>query len=141
MNKHTQTTKAIRQTLKAKGITATVRAKDLDCVTIKLVNASPDTMAEVKEIAKSHEFGHFDGMADIYVTDNLNKDLPQVAYVLVLNEIDDSIYQKALDYLHTKFNEPKTSLDDISRTDRIYKLMMNVVKNEFGRGKEFWATI
>ncbi|WLF84820.1 hypothetical protein [Moraxella sp. ZY210820] len=141
MNKHTQTAKAIRQTLKAKGITATVKAKDFDCVTIKLVNASPATVAEVKTIAKAHQYGHFDGMTDIYVTDNLNKDLPQVGYVLVSNEIDDSIYQKALDYLHTKFNEPKTSLDDISRTDRIYKLMMNIVKNEFGRGEEFWASL
>lgn len=141
MNKHTQTAKAIRNTLKAKNIVATVKAKDLDCVTVKLVNASPATIAEVKKIAKAHEFGHFDGMSDIYITDNYNADLPQVAYVLVSNEIDDSIYQKALDYLHTKFNEPKTSLDDISRTDRIYKLMMNVVKNDFGRGEEFWASL
>lgn len=135
------TAKAIRQEIKTLGITAKVKKDGDDTVNIELINASPATLAQVKALTAKYKIGSYDGSIDLYVTNNFNKDLPQVAFIFIHNELDDSIYQKALDYLATKWNEPQVCYDDISCNDRIYKLMMNVVKNEFGRGEEFWASL
>ena len=91
----------IRKELKAAGIKARVTSKSYSMgssVNVNLADELPATAAAVRAALCKYEYGHFDGMTDIYEISNRNDDLPQVKFVFVNNNFSDEIKQAAWDF-------------------------------------------
>ena len=95
---------AIRKELKAAGIKASVTSEGYsmgDSVNISLVDASPETMKAVNSLCKKYQYGHFDGMNDIYEHSNSRNDIPQTKFVMIRNENSDATKQAIYDTIRT----------------------------------------
>ncbi len=76
----------IRKELKKHGIKATVRSSSFaggTSVDVTVSNLAPWVRREVEAFVGQFEYGHFDGMYDIYEYSNCRDDIPQVKFVFV----------------------------------------------------------
>lgn len=87
MSTHAAAARAIRNELKAHGISGSVRSRTFaggTSVDVRITeDVLPATLQQIKAFAKQYQYGHFDGMTDCYNYDNDRPDLPQVKYVSV----------------------------------------------------------
>jgi hypothetical protein len=100
--------KAIRAELKEMGVKGRVTSKgySMGCsVNVSLTDENPETVKKVKDAAAKYQYGHFNGMEDIYEYSNGREDLPQAKFVFVDNNTSDELKQKAWDYIRTNFAE------------------------------------
>ena len=66
------------------------------------------TSERVGQVVYKYQYGHFNGMEDIYENSNRRDDLPQVKYVQVRREVSEETKQnifKNLQKTHAYFNE------------------------------------
>ena len=94
--------KEIRKILKDLGIAASVTSKGYsmgDHVNIDLTNQPPAIVEQITKLTNKFQYGHFDGMIDLYEYSNTRDDIPQTKYLMVNNTFDDDIRQKAYEYL------------------------------------------
>jgi len=99
---HAAAAKAIRTELKKNGIKAKVRSSSFsmgNSVNVTVYNQLPQAMKEIEAFCNRFQYGHFNGMEDIYEYSNRNEDLPQVKFVSVNNEISEDLYQAAWDWM------------------------------------------
>lgn len=100
MSDYAAAAKQIRQWLKGQGIAARVKSEGYSMgssVRIYIQDQKPEVVAKVEEFAKQYQYGHFDGMQDLYEYSNSRKDLPQAKFVFVNNEISDEVRQQVWD--------------------------------------------
>lgn len=78
----------------------------------------------VKDIVDKYERGHFDGMQDLYVVSNRNKDLPQVNYVFTTRDMSPELekfmfneIKKTHDFRHLQDWEIDSEIRRIARQD------------------------
>ena len=87
----------IRKMLKANNVPARVTSDGgsmTSSVNITLLdNPLPGTVKRVKEYAAQFQYGHFDGMNDIYEHSNSRDDIPQAKYVFVNTDYNDGFRQ------------------------------------------------
>ena len=110
-----QVAKTIRQGLKAKGLDAKVSKRDFNCVNITLKDPSPTEYKEAHDFCKLHQSGHFCGMTDIYVDNNIIEDMLQIEYVFVSAVFSDELKQEALDGLSKRYNLGDVTLGSMPR--------------------------
>ena len=126
--------KAIRQDLKAMGIKAKVQSSSgtwSDAIRVYLSNERPEVVDKVNKMVCKYKAGYFDGMNDIYEYTNKN-DL-SVEYIFVENIIDNSIRDKAEQYLRDK----GWSNDAVN--DNLYKVLRGCYQEIVY--KPFWDSI
>ena len=58
----------------------------------------PATAALFREFTGQFEYGHFDGMTDMYEYSNSRDDIPQVKFIFVENSYSDETKQAAWDW-------------------------------------------
>ena len=95
MTQAAQTARAIRQDLKIKfpGINFRVRSENFaggNSVDVDYDNFLPTQ--EIEKVIKKYQYGHFDGMIDLYEYSNSRDDIPQVKYVMVDRHITSDVY-------------------------------------------------
>jgi hypothetical protein len=111
MRTHAEAAKMMRQELKKAFplVKFSVRSSTFaggDSVDVQWDNG-PVTEA-VRSIVDKYQYGHFNGMEDIYEHTNSRNDIPQVKYVQVQRTICESIKEqvfKKLQETHEHFNE------------------------------------
>lgn len=86
--------KAIRELLKKEFPTVkfSVRSRNFsmgDAVDISYENGP--TYEQVDELVRKFQYGHFDGMTDMYEYSNSRSDIPQAKYVQIRREISPEI--------------------------------------------------
>lgn len=96
LSNQAQAAKLIRKELKAAfpGIKFSVTSKGFsmgDSVDIDWTDGP--TSKQVKEITDKYQYGHFNGMEDIYEYSNNRSDLPQSKYVMTQRTISKEIYE------------------------------------------------
>lgn len=94
MSRHAEAAKQIRAQLKVMGVYAKVRsdrASMTSSVDVYLIDATPEIKAAVEKIAHPYQYGHFNGMEDIYEYTNTREDIPQVKFVFVNNQLTDNL--------------------------------------------------
>ena len=126
--------KAIRQDLKAMGIKAKVQSSSSswsDAVRVYLSNERPEVVDKVNKLVCKYKAGYFDGMNDIYEYTN-NNDL-SVEYIFVENIIDNSIRDKAEQYLRDK------GWSDDAVNDNLYSVLRGCYQEMIY--KPFWDLI
>lgn len=97
---HAQAAKEIRSELK-KTFPLTkfsVTSESGNSVRISWINGP--TYDSVQQIGNKYQYGHFNGMEDIYETSNRNEDLSQVKFVICDREISFEVFDKL--YQHVK---------------------------------------
>jgi len=124
LSSHTQTAKHIRQELKkafplVKFSVISDSYSGGDSVRISWTDGPTHDM--VNELTNKYQYGHFNGMEDIYENTNRRNDIPQSKYVQRSREISDDIRQQVFAYLvktHAGFENIK-SIDESS--DKLMK--------------------
>ena len=58
---------------------------------------------EVEEITKKYQYGHFDGMIDLYEDSNIREDIPQTKYLFVNRSFSPEVEQIFIKELCEKF--------------------------------------
>ena len=116
LSNHAHAAKLIRTELKKHGIKGRVRARSYaggSSVDVYLTDELPATAKKVDEFASQFQYGHFDGMQDMYVISNRNTDLPQVQFVMVQNEFSDEMRQAAWDYARATYADAAEGPEDV----------------------------
>jgi len=94
--------KQIRVWLKAQGIAARVNSEGYSMgssVNVYIEDQMPEVVAKVKAFAEKYQYGHFNGMEDIYEYSNSRDDIPQAKFVFVNNYISDAMRQEIWDFI------------------------------------------
>lgn len=118
MSEHAATAKLIRADLKAHNIKASVRASAgsmTSKVTIDLIDCAPWVVDAVTKEMGKYQYGHFDGMNDIYLNSNV-ADHPQVRFVFINSVFSDNLKQDALDQICLSYKLDKIDLADAPAT-------------------------
>lgn len=99
---HSQAAALIRKDLKKHGIAARVNSKSYSMGSsirvVLLENPLPATVAKVKESTAKYQYGHFDGMTDMYEHSNSREDIPQAKHVFVEADYTEDFKQLAWDH-------------------------------------------
>ena len=113
-----QAAATIRKQLKSNGIPASVTSDNYSMgssVTVTLNDPMPATLEAVEKFAAKFQYGSFDGMRDIYNSDNVRDDIPQAKYVSVSPRYSAELKQAAYDYLRghlVGYEDAPESYDD-----------------------------
>lgn len=105
-SEHAQAAAMIRAEMKKMGINGKVRSESYSggtSIRIAVENLSPVKAQKLEEFASQFQYGHFDGMTDMYEYSNSRKDLPQVKFVFVENRPSDELRQMIWDFARKYF--------------------------------------
>jgi len=143
----------IRKYLKEKRIAANVTshsASMTSSVKIKVSDMPPDLFEEIEQHCMQYQYGHFDGMQDLYEYSNKREDIPQVKFVFVENRFSDELRQLAWNYIRSTCHGADTCPEkvcDLTYTDQVFthqathmiwKLLNGVMLH---LSKNFWASL
>jgi len=106
MSEHARAAKAIRAILKKHGAKGKVGSSTYaggTSVYVDLINPTPEQYETINTEANKFQYGHFDGMTDMYNYTNSCEDIPQVRFVLVQVEYTEDVQQRAWDVVRAKF--------------------------------------
>ena len=132
----------IRKQLKANGIKAKVRSSSASMMTavdVDVFDMMPATVKKIKEYVSQFQYGHFDGMQDMYEYSNRNKDIPQVKYASVNVEYSDELLQDAWDYTRNYYgwNDVPSKYNGANLANDLGRYFYNVLSGQNGN---FWAS-
>lgn len=102
LSTHAAAAKRIRVEMKKHGISGSVRSSTYaggDSVRVRVNNQPPWVVDAISKFANEHQYGHFNGMEDIYEYSSCRDDIPQVKFVFVENEFSDDMRQRAFEFL------------------------------------------
>ena len=100
----------IRKILKEKNIKASVRSKQFsmgDSVNVEIKEiVDPKVYKDLQERLAKYEYGHFNGMYDIYEISNDRDDIPQTKYLTIQYDwrLHDKAFQKLEEFVREKVN-------------------------------------
>jgi len=106
ISEHAAAAKAIRAIVKKHGAQGKVKSATYSMgssVYVYLTNPTTEQYIAVGDEVKAYQYGHFDGMVDMYESTNCREDIPQVKYVLVEVEYTEDVLQRAWDVVLDKF--------------------------------------
>ena len=98
----------IRKYLKAKGVKASVRSENFsmgDSVRVNIKEIiDPAVLNEIKLETSKYQYGHFDGMQDLYENSNVNPNIPQTKFLFVQYDwrVEDAFVEAVIPALKTK---------------------------------------
>lgn len=107
--------KAIKQELKKAFPTIQFSVKSQNYSMGCNVNATwtnGPTTKEVYKIIGKYQYGHFDGMIDLYEYSNDRPDIPQAKYIFANRDISDDIRNKAREKIAQDFGKPLEGFDN-----------------------------
>lgn len=99
--RHAEVATLIRRELKKHGIPGKVRSRTASMMTavdVYLDDQLPATVQAIREHCAQYQYGHFDGMQDLYENSNTRDDIPQVKFISINNRVSDERWKSALDY-------------------------------------------
>lgn len=103
LSNHAAAAAAIRAELKKHGLKARVRSRSFsmgDAVDVDVyADLMPAARKEVEAFCGQFQYGHFDGMQDLYEASNRRADLPQSKFVHVTVHYSDEIKAAAREYI------------------------------------------
>ena len=101
-----QVAKRIRDYAKSLGVKCRATSDSFsmgDSVNWAVENIHPDLVKKIEEFASDHQYGHFDGMTDMYEYSNSRKDIPQTKFCHGGCKYTPDMRQKALDWLRLEY--------------------------------------
>ncbi len=122
MTQAAEAAKAIREELKTAFPSITFRIKSRnfsmgDAVDVYYTNGVP--VDQIRKITDKYEYGHFNGMEDIYEISNSRSDIPQAKYVHVQRNIDKEVSEAMKVKLANDFGI--TDIENEDEWQRVFK--------------------
>lgn len=144
------TAAAIRKKLKEMGIKASVTSDNFaggNSVRVHMEDMSPETSEKVRVMARAYQYGHFDGMNDIYEYSNRREDIPQVKYVQVENRCSDAMRERIYKFAREYWTGGDTFPENMAEAN-LYKtiegcgeMMCDMIHRHFsGANGGFWES-
>ncbi|MDH5184515.1 MAG: hypothetical protein OEX12_11565, partial [Gammaproteobacteria bacterium] len=106
MSEHAQVAKLCRQYCKSIGVKCKARSESYaggDSVTVTIDDQPPHIVAQITNECKQYQYGHFDGMNDIYEYSNTDKNIPQTKFLFIQSHYSDELRQKAWSFIRNRF--------------------------------------
>ncbi len=147
--------KEIKTYLKKEGIASKVRSENYsggDSVRVVVFNQPPEIIKKIEEHTNKYEYGHFDGMQDIYEYSNTRNDIPQTKFLFIENSFSDEMRQKAWSFIRgycsgaDSYPEDLQSVPTTARiwedwaSNLVYRLLNGSLNMSDGANK-FWSTL
>ena len=98
----------IRSHLKQHRIRARVRSKTYSMgssVDVDITDQLPETVKQVKAYCSQFQYGHFDGMQDLYEYSNSRDDIPQAKHVFVNAKYSAPFWEEAYQWLRATMGD------------------------------------
>tara|TARA_Y100001970_G_scaffold143929_1_gene176834 strand:+ start:613 stop:1134 length:522 start_codon:yes stop_codon:yes gene_type:complete len=114
-----QVAKLLKQKAKELGLVATAKSQNFsmgNSVVIRITEGTDANLKKFKEYSGQYEYGHFNGMEDIYEYSNCRDDIPQTKFLNVDDHRADTIIQENLDQTQKRFYEHEFKLNDYDLT-------------------------
>jgi len=118
-----KTAAAIKAELKTIGISAKVSSKNYsmgDHVNVSLTDIHPDEMIIINNLLSKYQYGHFDGMIDLYEDSNRRDDIPQTKFLFINNEISQEIKEAAYQIIRAGFGGYEDAPDTLAAAQGFY---------------------
>jgi len=74
-----------------------------DSVNVTVYDQSPEVMKQLRVEFSQYQYGHFDGMQDMYESSNRRDDIPQTKFLTVSNEFSEDLLQSAWTWVRSYF--------------------------------------
>ena len=152
ISSHAGAAKMIRAYMKANGIAGSVRSSSYSMgssINIDVQNLNPEQYAALKSYADQFEYGHFDGMIDLYEMSNVRDDIPQVKYVFVNNRMSDELGEKIYQFIKGYYSGMEGAPESFKEAHSFYNKNFNgyashLVFQLFGGGymrNQYWESV
>lgn len=120
LSEQAQVAKICRQYIKRLGLQCTARSDSFsmgDSVDVRVTDATAAQRDQIDTELGQYQYGHFDGMTDMYESSNARSDIPQTKYLHIYYAYSDEIEQLA----YTWARENVLATDDVEKLPAIYK--------------------
>lgn len=106
ISEHAAAAKAIRGYAKSMGVVCRATSDSFSMgssVDWTVTDLDPVRFNELDALARQHQYGHFNGMEDIYECSNSRRDIPQAKFVSSHREFSPELYQAAYAWLRAQY--------------------------------------
>lgn len=106
LSQHAQVAKLCRQFLKANGLQGRASSSSFaggNSVRVRLIDPTPAQIKQCTQAFAKYQYGHFDGMQDLYEISNHRDDIPQTKYLHIEVDYSDEMKQSAWTFLRDRF--------------------------------------
>ena len=152
VSSHAGAAKMIRAYMKAKGIAGNVRSKSYSMgssIHVYVQDLPPAQYADLVAYVNQFEYGHFNGMEDIYEISNRRDDIPQVKYAFVDNKMSDALGEKIYQFMKGYYSGMEGAPDSFKDAHSFYNMRFNgyashLVYKLFAGGymhNEYWISV
>ena len=152
ISSHAGAAKMIRAYMKANGIAGSVRSESYSMgssVRVYVQDLLPAQYGELKAFANQFQYGHFDGMIDMYEYSNNRDDIPQVKFVFVDNKMSDELGEKIYQFMKGYYSGMDDSPASYKEAHSFYNKNFNGYANNlvyrlFAGGycqNEYWISV
>lgn len=103
-----QVAKICKQYINSLGYPCAARSRSFsmgDSVDVSVENVPADILDKIHSELAKYEYGHFDGMTDMYELSNMRDDIPQTKYLHIGCTYTDDIKQKAWQWLRDSWQD------------------------------------
>lgn len=107
ISEHAAAAKQCRAFVKSLGLTGSTTSDSYSMgssIRVRVNNATKEQQKQISDFCAQYQYGHFDGMQDIYETTNRRNDLPQVKYVFTEFDFSDDLKQAAYEWARAHLN-------------------------------------
>lgn len=114
-----QVAKLLKQKAKELGLVATAKSKNFsmgDSVDVRITEGSDANLKKLKEYSNQYEYGHFNGMEDMYEITNYRDDIPQTKYLFIQDDRAEKIIKDNLDQTQKRFYEHEFKINNYDHT-------------------------
>jgi len=128
LSSHASAAKMIRQFMKANGIAGSVRSSSYSMgssINVDVQDLLPAQYAELKAFANQFQYGHFDGMIDLYEYSNSRDDIPQVKFVFVNNRMSDELGEKIYQFIKGYYSGMEGAPESFKEAHSFYNKNFN----------------
>ncbi len=137
----------IKKFIKDLGVAASVRSENYSMgssINVSVEDQPPAMYEKIKSFANNFQYGHFNGMEDIYEYSNNRKDIPQAKFVFVNNKISSVLKQEIWDYAKAYYSGLEEAPSDVAEACKFYHEGFHMYGDQFiyklfnGDWPEFW---
>lgn len=114
ISEHAAAAKQCRAFVKSLGLTGSATSDSYSMgssIRIRATDANLEQQKQIREFCAQYQYGHFDGMQDLYESNNRRDDIPQVKHVFTEFDFSDAIKQSAYEWARAQLNYEGDSLD------------------------------
>ena len=107
----------------------------MTAVDVNLTDVSPATRRAIEAYVRQFQYGHFDGMIDLYEYSNQRDDIPQVKFAQVHVEYSPELRAEAEAHCSGYWTDWQ-GLGELDRNDLVYRTLRN--DGRYTEGYRFW---